>query len=266
MIAPSASRAIINTGTQVGLIFSAETGTRGTASFSGRVPLGVTRPPCTLRLVGLAMNKGYALLTPSSPPITLAPVTPRILVIDNYDSFVYNLVQYLGELGAEPLVYRHDAITLDQALDIDPDGVLISPGPGQPSDAGLSNAVIQKFSGMRPLLGVCLGLQCLGEVFGGRVVRAPQVMHGKTSIIHHTGEGVFTGLPNPIEATRYHSLIVERSSVPDILTVTAETDDGLVMGLRHRDHPVEGVQFHPESILTSSGHDILTNFLAQISL
>ena len=265
MIAPSASRAIINTGTQVGLIFSAETGTRGTASFSGRVPLGVTRPPCTLRLVGLAMNKGYALLTPSSPPITLAPVTPRILVIDNYDSFVYNLVQYLGELGAEPLVYRHDTITLDQALDIDPDGVLISPGPGQPSDAGLSNAVIQKFSGMRPLLGVCLGLQCLGEVFGGRVVRAPQVMHGKTSIIHHTGEGVFTGLPNPIEATRYHSLIVERSSVPDILTVTAETDDGLVMGLRHRDHPVEGVQFHPESILTSSGHDILTNFLAQIS-
>ena len=265
MMAPSTNRAIINTGTQVGLIFSAETGTRGTASFSGRVPLGVTRPPCTLRLVGLAMDKGYALRTPSSPPITLVPVTPRILVIDNYDSFVYNLVQYLGELGAEPLVYRHDAITLDQALDINPDGVLISPGPGQPSDAGLSNALIQQFSGVRPLLGVCLGLQCLGEVFGGRVVRAPQVMHGKTSTIHHTGEGVFAGLPNPIEATRYHSLIVERSSVPDILTITAETDDGLVMGLRHRDHPVEGVQFHPESILTSSGHDMLTNFLAQIS-
>ena len=265
MIAPRASRAIINTGTQVGLIFSAETGTRGTASFSGRVPLGVTRPPCTLRLVGLAMVKGYALLTPSSPPITLAPVTPRILVIDNYDSFVYNLVQYLGELGAEPLVYRHDAITLEQAFDIDPDGVLISPGPGQPSDAGLSNALIQQFSGVRPLLGVCLGLQCLGEVFGGRVVRAPQVMHGKTSIIHHTGEGVFAGLPNPIEATRYHSLIVERSSVPDILTITAESEDGLVMGLRHRDHPLEGVQFHPESILTSTGHDMLTNFLAQIS-
>ncbi|WP_420434291.1 anthranilate synthase component II [Candidatus Poriferisocius sp.] len=192
-------------------------------------------------------------------------MTPRILVIDNYDSFVYNLVQYLGELGAEPLVYRHDAITLEQAFDIDPDGVLISPGPGQPSDAGLSNALIRQFSGLRPLLGVCLGLQCLGEVFGGRVVRAPQVMHGKTSIIHHTGEGVFAGLPNPIEATRYHSLIVERSSVPDILTITAETDDGLVMGLRHRDHPVEGVQFHPESILTSSGHDMLRNFLAQIS-
>ena len=195
----------------------------------------------------------------------MAPVTPRILVIDNYDSFVYNLVQYLGELGAEPLVYRHDAITLDQAFEINPDGVLISPGPGQPSDAGLSNALIQQFSGVRPLLGVCLGLQCLGEVFGGRVVRAPQVMHGKTSIIHHTGEGVFAGLPNPIEATRYHSLIVERSSVPDILTITAESEDGLVMGLRHRDHPVEGVQFHPESILTSTGHDMLTNFLAQIS-
>ena len=211
------------------------------------------------------MDKGYALLTPSGPPITLAPVTPRILVIDNYDSFVYNLVQYLGQLGAEPLVYRHDAITLEQAFDLDPDGVLISPGPGQPCDAGLSNALIQQFSGVRPLLGVCLGLQCLGEVFGGRVVRAPQVMHGKTSIIHHTGEGVFAGLPNPIEATRYHSLIVERSSVPDVLTITAETDDGLVMGLRHREHPVEGVQFHPESILTSSGHDMLTNFLAQIS-
>lgn len=193
------------------------------------------------------------------------PVNPRILVIDNYDSFVYNLVQYLGELDAEPVVHRHDAITLEQALDIDPDGILISPGPGQPSDAGLSNALIQQFSGKRPVLGVCLGLQCLGEVFGGRVVRAPQVMHGKTSNIHHTGEGVFAGLPNPIEATRYHSLIVERSSVPDVLTITAETDDGLVMGLRHRDHPVEGVQFHPESILTSCGHDMLRNFLAQTS-
>ena len=192
-------------------------------------------------------------------------MSPRILVIDNYDSFVYNLVQYLGELGATPLVYRHDAITLEQALNLEPDGILISPGPGTPSDAGLSNALIREFSGVRPVLGVCLGLQCLGEVFGGRVVRAPQVMHGKTSIIHHTGEGVFAGLPNPIEATRYHSLIVERSSVPDVLTITAETDDNLVMGLRHRDHPVEGVQFHPESILTSSGHNLLTNFLAQTS-
>jgi len=196
----------------------------------------------------------------------LNPVSSRILVIDNYDSFVYNLVQYLGELGAEPIVHRHDAISLDEAVGLDPDGVLISPGPGRPSDAGLSNALIQEFCGVRPVLGVCLGLQCLGEVFGGQVVRAPHVMHGKTSIIHHTGDGVFAGLPNPIEATRYHSLIVERSSVPDVLDITAETDDGLVMGLRHRDHPVEGVQFHPESILTSTGHDMLSNFLAQTAL
>jgi len=193
----------------------------------------------------------------------VAAVSPRVLVIDNYDSFVYNLVQYLGELGAEPTVYRHDAISVEQALDFDPDGLVISPGPGRPADAGLSNALIQQFCGLKPVLGVCLGLQCLGEVFGGQVVRAPQVMHGKTSIIHHTAEGVFSGLPNPIEATRYHSLIVERSSVPDMLKITAETDDGLVMGLRHREHPVEGVQFHPESILTSSGHGILANFLAQ---
>ena len=186
-------------------------------------------------------------------------------MIDNYDSFVYNLVQYLGELGAEPVVYRHDAISLDQALALDPDGVLISPGPGRPSDAGLSNELIQAFCGTRPVLGICLGLQCLGEAFGGQVVRAPQVMHGKTSAIHHTGEGVFAGLPNPFEATRYHSLVVERSSVPDVLAITAETDDGLVMGLRHRDHPVEGVQFHPESILTSTGHDMLSNFLVQTS-
>lgn len=199
----------------------------------------------------------------SGPQITLNPVSPRILVIDNYDSFVYNLVQYLGELGAEPIVHRHDALSLEQARDLEPDGVLISPGPGRPSDAGLSNSLIHEFCGIRPVLGVCLGLQCLGEVFGGQVVRAPQVMHGKTSIIHHTGAGVFSGLPNPIEATRYHSLIVERSSVPDVLSITAETDDGLVMGLRHREHPVEGVQFHPESILTSSGHDMLSNFLAQ---
>ncbi len=199
----------------------------------------------------------------SGPQITLNPVSPRILVIDNYDSFVYNLVQYLGELGAEPIVHRHDALSLEQARDLEPDGVLISPGPGRPSDAGLSNSLIQEFCGIRPVLGVCLGLQCLGEVFGGHVVRAPQVMHGKTSIIHHTGDGVFAGLPNPIEATRYHSLIVERSSVPEVLSITAETDDGLVMGLRHREHPVEGVQFHPESILTSTGHDMLSNFLAQ---
>jgi len=197
---------------------------------------------------------------------TVTAMAPRVLVIDNYDSFVYNLVQYLGELGAEPLVHRHDALTMREIIDLDPDGVLISPGPGTPDDAGLSNDVITHFTGRRPVLGVCLGLQCIGQAFGGRVVRAPEVMHGKTSLVRHSGTGVFTGLPQPLEATRYHSLIVERDSVPDVLEITAETDDGLVMGLRHRDHPVEGVQFHPESILTVGGHDLIGNFLAQVDV
>jgi anthranilate synthase/aminodeoxychorismate synthase-like glutamine amidotransferase len=191
-------------------------------------------------------------------------VGPRILVIDNYDSFVYNLVQYLGELGADPVVHRHDALTLAEIDAIEPDGILISPGPGRPEDAGLSNEVITHFAGKRPVFGVCLGLQCMGQVFGGNVVRAPQVMHGKTSRIHHRGVGVFSGLPDPFEATRYHSLIVERDSVPDCLEITAESDDGLVMGLRHRDHDIEGVQFHPESILTAGGHDLVRNFLAKL--
>jgi anthranilate synthase component 2 len=190
-------------------------------------------------------------------------VAPRVLVIDNYDSFVYNLVQYLGELGAEPVVHRSDELTLDQIIALDPDAVLVSPGPGRPEDAGLSNAVIEHFAARRPVLGVCLGHQCLGQVYGAEVVRAADVMHGKTSLIRHNGSGVFAGLPDPFEATRYHSLIVERSSVPDVLEVTAWTDDGVVMGLRHREHAVEGVQFHPESILTASGHDLLRNFLAQ---
>ena len=188
---------------------------------------------------------------------------PRVVVIDNYDSFVYNLVQYLGELGADPLVHRHDALTLGQIEELEPDAVLISPGPGRPKDAGLSNAVIERFAGERPVLGVCLGHQCIGQVYGGRVVRAPEVMHGKTSLIRHGGQGVFAGLPDPIEATRYHSLVVERDSIPPELEITAETDDGVVMGLRHRDHATEGVQFHPESILTAAGHDLLRNFLAQ---
>ena len=186
---------------------------------------------------------------------------PRILVIDNYDSFVYNLVQYLGELGAEPVVHRDDAITLDQVADLDPDGILISPGPGHPSDAGLSNEIIRTWGARRPVFGVCLGLQCIGEVFGGRVVRAPQVVHGKTSFIRHDGAGVFAGLPDPLEATRYHSLIVERDSLPDELEITAQTEDGLIMGLRHRELMVEGVQFHPESVLTVGGHDLVGNFL-----
>jgi len=194
-------------------------------------------------------------------------VAPRVLVVDNYDSFVYNLVQYLGELGAEPLVHRHDELSLAEIEALEPDAVLISPGPGRPEDAGLSNEVIRHFAGRRPVLGVCLGHQCIGQVYGGEVVRAPEIMHGKTSLIHHTGIGVFAGLPSPFEATRYHSLVVDRGSVPADLEITAWTDDGTVMGLRHRQLavPVEGVQFHPESILTVSGHDLLRNFLASLS-
>ncbi len=187
---------------------------------------------------------------------------PRILVVDNYDSFVYNLVQYLGELGAEPEVVRNDEVTVAEALDRRPDGILISPGPGSPVDAGISSDLILAATELRlPVLGVCLGLQCIGEVFGGRVVRAPQVMHGKTSLVRHHDVGVFAGLPQPLEATRYHSLIVERDGLPDVLEITAETDDGLIMGLRHREAPTEGVQFHPESILTAAGHDLLRTFL-----
>jgi anthranilate synthase component 2 len=198
-----------------------------------------------------------------SAPLASTIVGARVLVIDNYDSFVYNLVQYLGELGAEPLVHRHDELTLDEIEALDPDAVLISPGPGRPEDAGLSNDVIRHFAGRRPVLGVCLGHQCIGQVYGADVVRAPQIMHGKTSLIRHTGVGVFAGLPSPLEATRYHSLVVDRDSVPGELEVTAWTDDGTVMGLRHRGHPVEGVQFHPESVLTAAGHDLLRNFLAR---
>ncbi len=185
----------------------------------------------------------------------------RVLVLDNYDSFVYNLVQYLGELGAEPLVHRSDALTIDEVRALEPDAVLVSPGPGRPAGAGLSNQVVATLAGRCPILGVCLGHQCIGEVFGGRVVRAPRIMHGKTSLVRHDGAGVFAGLPDPLEATRYHSLVVERDSVPGALEISAETDDGIVMGLRHRDLAVEGVQFHPESILTTAGHDLLRNFL-----
>jgi len=187
----------------------------------------------------------------------------RVLVIDNFDSFVYNLVQYLGALGAEPIVRRSDT-TLAEVVALEPDGVLISPGPGRPDHAGVSNEVIAHFSGRKPVLGVCLGLQCIGQVFGGTVVRAPEIMHGKTSLIRHSGTGVFAGLPQPLEATRYHSLVVGRDTVPSVLEVTAETDDGLVMGLRHRQAPTEGVQFHPESILTVGGQDLVGNFLAQV--
>ena len=192
-------------------------------------------------------------------------VGTRVLIIDNYDSFVYNLVQYLGELGAEPLVHRHDAITLGGISALEPDALLISPGPGRPEDAGVSTAAILWAAGRIPVLGVCLGHQAIGAAWGGDVVRAPEVVHGKTSWIHHEGAGVFAGLPAPLEATRYHSLIVDRDSVPDELEVTATSHDGLVMGLRHRELDVEGVQFHPESILTTGGHDLLANFLARIA-
>lgn len=185
------------------------------------------------------------------------------MVIDNYDSFVYILAQYLGELGAEPRVYRHDAISVAEIRAGEPDGILISPGPGTPDDAGVSNEVLSHLSGEVPIFGVCLGLQCIGQVFGAVVVRAPEVMHGKTSLIRHNNRGVFEGLANPFEATRYHSLIVTRDSVPDTLEITATSDDDLVMGLRHRVHDVEGVQFHPESVLTAAGHDLLANFLAR---
>jgi anthranilate synthase/aminodeoxychorismate synthase-like glutamine amidotransferase len=184
---------------------------------------------------------------------------PRVLVVDNYDSFVYNLVQYLGELGADPVVQRADQFTIEDVEAMAPDAILISPGPGRPEDAGLSNEVIRTFAGRVPIFGVCLGHQCIGQVFGGDVVRAPEIMHGKTSLVRHEGRGVFAGLPEPLEATRYHSLVVE--NVPDVLEVTARTDDGIVMGLRHRELDVEGVQFHPESILTVAGHDMLRNFL-----
>ncbi|MEM9776836.1 MAG: aminodeoxychorismate/anthranilate synthase component II [Chloroflexota bacterium] len=182
-----------------------------------------------------------------------------VLVIDNYDSFTYNLVQYLGELNQEIKVFRNDKITIDEIREMAPDHILISPGPGDPDDGGVSQDVIRELGGEVPILGVCLGHQCIGNVFGGTVTRAPSLMHGKVSQIHHNGDGLFTGLPNPFTATRYHSLVVE--DIPDSLEVTCVTADEIVMGLRHKEHPIVGVQFHPESILTEGGHQILQNFL-----
>lgn len=184
-----------------------------------------------------------------------------ILVIDNYDSFTYNLVQYLGELGADLVVYRNDQISLEEISDIAPEKIVISPGPCTPNEAGISVALVQHFAGKIPILGVCLGHQSIGQAFGGEIVGAPTIMHGKVSEIHHSGASVFKGLPEPFIATRYHSLIVERDSFPDCLEITAETDDGVIMGLRHRDFAVDGVQFHPESILTGEGKNLLQNFL-----
>lgn len=184
-----------------------------------------------------------------------------LLLIDNYDSFTYNLAQYLAELGADVLVRRNDAITVDEAEALAPSHIVISPGPCTPAEAGISCALIERVGPRIPVLGVCLGHQCIGAVYGGRVIRAPEPVHGKVATIHHSGEGVLAGLPQPFSATRYHSLIVERETLPPALMVTAETSDGLIMALRRREYPVEGVQFHPESILTTAGKDLLRNFL-----
>ncbi len=184
-----------------------------------------------------------------------------LLLIDNYDSFTYNLYQYLCELGAEVEVHRNDEISVEQCLDMAPERVVISPGPCTPAEAGISTDLVRAFAGHAPLLGVCLGLQCIGEAFGGRVGFAGEIMHGKTSMISHDGQGVFEGLPEPFEAIRYHSLAIEPDSVPDELEVTARSESGVIMGVRHRSLAVEGVQFHPESIVTKSGHDLLANFL-----
>lgn len=197
----------------------------------------------------------------------------RLLMIDNYDSFTYNLVQYLGELGAEVITRRNDAIDIAGIVDLAPDGIVLSPGPCTPNEAGICLDVVRELAGKRPILGVCLGHQAIGQALGGQVIRARQVMHGKTSLMHHTGEGVFAGLDNPFQATRYHSLIVDRASLPDDLIETAWTrlDDenpdsarDEIMGFRHREWLLEGVQFHPESILTNHGHDLLNNFLKQL--
>ncbi len=188
----------------------------------------------------------------------------KTLVIDNYDSFTYNLVQYLGEIGLDLEVVRNDKITLDVIAAMQPERIVISPGPCTPTEAGVSVEVIQRFGPEIPILGVCLGHQAIGQALGGKVVRAPGVMHGKTSQIQHSGEGVFQDLPSPLQATRYHSLIIERESLPDALQVTAETDDGVIMGVRHKDWPLEGVQFHPESVLTPHGRQMLENFVNRV--
>lgn len=185
-----------------------------------------------------------------------------LLMIDNYDSFTYNLVQYLGELGQDVRVYRNDKLALADIEKLAPDRIVISPGPCTPNEAGISIETIRTFAGRIPILGVCLGHQSIGAAFGGNVIRAPYLMHGKTSLIHHDGKTIFTGLPNPFEATRYHSLIVERNSIPSCFEISAWTDDNIIMGLRHKNFAVEGVQFHPESILTGAGKDLLRNFIS----
>ncbi len=184
-----------------------------------------------------------------------------VIVIDNYDSFVYNLAQYLGELGWEPLVYRNDQVTLEEIEGLSPSHIIISPGPGTPLEAGIANDVIRRFAGGIPILGVCLGHQCIGYVYGGQVIHAPVPTHGKSSLVYHDGRTIYQGLPKPFEAGRYHSLVIKEATLPKALELTAITGDGVVMGVRHKEYVVEGVQFHPESIMTDVGHDILKNFL-----
>jgi len=185
-----------------------------------------------------------------------------ILVIDNYDSFTYNLVQYLGELGADLNIYRNDKITISEIRDLKPEKILISPGPGYPKDAGISISVIKEFAGKVPILGVCLGHQAIGEAFGGKIVQAKRLLHGKTSMIHHDGKTIYKGIPNPFTATRYHSLIIERASLPECMEISAWTKEDEIMGIRHKEYKVEGIQFHPESILTTEGKKLLKNFLS----
>jgi para-aminobenzoate synthetase component 2 len=192
----------------------------------------------------------------------MSDVIAMILLLDNYDSFTYNLAQYLGQMGQTLVVKRNDQITLDEIADLAPERIVISPGPGTPKQAGISIAIISRFAGKIPILGVCLGHQAIGDAFGGRVIRAEKIMHGKTSEIHHDGKTIFRDLPQDFPATRYHSLIVERKSLPDELEISAETEDGTIMGLRHRKMKVEGVQFHPESVLTDAGYRLLQNFLS----
>jgi anthranilate synthase/aminodeoxychorismate synthase-like glutamine amidotransferase len=193
-------------------------------------------------------------------------VRPTVLVVDNYDSFVYNLVQYLGQLGADPVVGRNDALTLDDVEELAPVGIVISPGPGRPEDAGISVPLVKTFGGRCPILGVCLGHQCIGQAFGANVVRATKLLHGKTSEVNHDGRGIFGGLPDPLTATRYHSLVVERASLGDDLEVSASAEDGTVMGIRDPRLRIDGVQFHPEAVLTAGGHRLLANWLVSCGL
>lgn len=195
-------------------------------------------------------------------PLTLEHISTMLVLIDNYDSFTWNLVQYCGELGAETKVFRNDKISADEVMTLNPAGIVLSPGPGTPDDSGICLAMIEKAANTNtPLLGICLGHQSIGQVFGGKVIRGPAPMHGKVSAIRHENKSVFAGAPNPMQATRYHSLIVEKDSLPDCLEITAESDDGIIMGLMHKDHPIHGLQFHPESIETKHGHDLLRNFI-----